>query len=252
VQYKFDGVPFKPYVSQLRSPAGVNVLLDSPEDHKHHHGLMFGVGANGVDFWAETPECGKQIPQMMKFQADLLEFGTPLLWKDAKDQAILAEDRMLRLHPTPGVTLMSWTSTLSPKPGGQAVKLTGSHYFGLGMRFIRSMDKSGKWITPGGKLGAVVRGDERLTPGKWCAYAAQADGKEVTVAMFDSPKNIRPALWFTMADPFAYVSATINLWKEPLELKEPTTLRYGIAVWDGEIDAEQIEAMWAQWSKMQE
>ena len=51
---------FKPYVKHLFTPGGVNVLLDSPPDHIHHHGLMFAVGIDGVDFWAETGEVGRQ------------------------------------------------------------------------------------------------------------------------------------------------------------------------------------------------
>ena len=61
--------------------------------------------------------------------------------------------------------------------------------------------------------------------------------------MFDGPKNPRPALWFTMKDPFAYMSATVNLWKEPMELKESMTLTYGVAVWDGVIKAEDGRGM---------
>jgi len=245
--YRYAGAPFKPYISQLCTPSGVNVLLDSPPDHKHHHGLMFAIGAGGVDFWAETPECGKQVPQAMRIQNSLLSFGSPLIWTDTKNQPVLIEDRDIRLHPMEGVTLATWTSKISPPRSDQPVRLTGSHYFGLGLRFIRSMDKDGKWIAPDGKLGDVVRGDERLTPAKWCAYTAKADGKEVTVAMFDAPTNPRPALWFTMKDSFAYMSATINLWKEPMELKSPITFKYGVAVWDGTTAAEQIQKIYEQW-----
>ncbi|MHC4656117.1 MAG: DUF6807 family protein, partial [Planctomycetota bacterium] len=54
-------VPFKPYVQQLFSPAGVNILRDAPADHLHHHALMFAVKVNGVNFWEETPTAGKQL-----------------------------------------------------------------------------------------------------------------------------------------------------------------------------------------------
>ena len=52
LQYQCTPNPRKSYVKQLCSPAGVNVLRDSPHDHKHHHALMFAVGVDGVDFWA--------------------------------------------------------------------------------------------------------------------------------------------------------------------------------------------------------
>ena len=65
------------------------------------------------------------------------------------------------------------------------------------------------------------------------------DGKPVTVAIFDHPKNLRhPAKMFTMSTPFAYLSATCNVWKEPITIKagKPLDLRYGVAVWDGEVE----------------
>jgi hypothetical protein len=119
------------------------------------------------------------------------------------------------------------------------------------MRFVESMDKGGKWIYPEKKSEAVVvRGDERLIGAEWCAYTAKADGKDVTVAMFDYPKNGRhPATWFTMMQPFSYVSATLNLWKEPMILKagQKLTLRYGVAIWDGQVDAQTIDSMRVRW-----
>ena len=51
--YNRKKTPFKPYVKELCTPGGLNVLLDSPDDHKHHHGLMFALGAAGIDFWGE-------------------------------------------------------------------------------------------------------------------------------------------------------------------------------------------------------
>jgi hypothetical protein len=98
----------------------------------------------------------------------------------------------------------------------------------------------------------VVRGTERLTPDRWCAYTAKADGKEVTVAIFDSPDNPRhPNRVFTMTRPFAYLSATLNLWKEPMKLdvSKPLALCYGVAVWDGTVKRADIESLYKQWVK---
>jgi hypothetical protein len=114
------------------------------------------------------------------------------------------------------------------------------------------MDQGGRFFNAAGQPGEVVRGSERLVPAKWAAYTAKADGKSVTVAIFDHPKNPRhPNKMFTMSPPFAYLSATLNLWKEPMDLKagQDLDLRYGVAVWDGETPAEVVEALYAQWAK---
>jgi hypothetical protein len=72
----------------------------------------------------------------------------------------------------------------------------------------------------------------------------------VTIAMFDDPKNPRhPAKMFTMSKPFAYLSATLNLWKEPMELKcgAEMDLCYGVAVCDGKLAAADIEKLYQRW-----
>jgi hypothetical protein len=118
------------------------------------------------------------------------------------------------------------------------------------MRFLESMDAAGEFRNRGTDSVEVVRGDERNFRSPWCAYTASADGKPVTAAMFDHPDNPRhPATWFTMAKPFAYLSATLNLHKEPLKVAadKPLHLRYGVAFWDGRVEPEQIEKVYRSW-----
>ena len=72
----------------------------------------------------------------------------------------------------------------------------------------------------------------------------------ITCALFDHPANPRhPNKMFTMNQPFAYLSATLNLWKEPYPLKpgEPLKLCYGIALFDGAPTAADIEKIYQQW-----
>jgi len=260
--YRFGGVPRKPYVKEFSTPAGVQVLRDSPADHKHHHALMYAVGIDGVDFWSENESCGRQVHRGIegtKWEArgDTARAGftEKVDWVGPKAEKPLAtERRTIRVVRLPGepVSLVTWETRLEPAAGRESIKLGGSHYFGLGMRFVESMDREGKFFTSEGKEGTVVRGQERLTPARWCAYTAPAGGKTVTAAMFDDPKNARhPALFFTMPAHFAYISATLNLWKEPLEVKagQPLVLRYGVALWDGEVKPEEVEKVYRSWSQ---
>jgi len=147
-------------------------------------------------------------------------------------------------------TLLNWKSTLAVPSGKESVTLTGSHYFGLGMRFLESMDVGGQFHNAEGKTGDIVRGDERLVRARWCSYTAGANGKPVTIAMFGHPDNLRhPTQWFTMTKPFAYLSATLNLHREPLKLTsdKPLVLRYAVAVWDNQVENEQIENLYNWW-----
>jgi hypothetical protein len=261
VQYRYGGTPFKPYVRQIVTPKGVGVLRDAPHDHLHHHALMFAVAVDGVDFWSENKTNGRQVHRSFVKAPDnrggdkkktTAGFTELLDWVAPKDkEALLTERRTIQVHDDAEATIVTWRSRLALRSGKKTAKLTGAHYFGLGMRFVTSMDKGGRFDNASGKEGQVVRGTEKLTPAAWCAYFAKADGKPVTVAMFDHPANPRhPAAWFTMTKPFAYLAATLNLSKEPLTLTagKPLTLQYGIAVWDGHVKRGRIEKTWKEWS----
>mgnify|MGYP000369888321 CR=1 FL=1 len=266
--YRATGAPKKPYVLELRTPAGLNVLRDAPADHKHHHGLMLALGVDGVDFWSEEANCGRQVQndlqthctsesttdpagrQTTRFQFSLQQ---QLAWLAPQGTRLLLEQRKLSLTRSEDgkATLLCWQSLLEPAPDKHKAVLDGRHYFGLGMRFVASMDKDGVFFNADGKDGEVVRGTEKLTPVRWMAYTASVDGKPVTVAIFDHPKNPRhPAPVFTMTGGFAYMSATLNLWKEKLEIPagKPLLLRYGVALWDAKAEPHQVEALYRQWA----
>ena len=246
LEYHHDATAFKPYVAQLYTPAGVALLRDNVVDHKHHHGLMFAVAADGVDFWSETEKCGRQVER--QFSTNATGIVQQLDWVSSDGKVILREDRTITIHPGK-VELLTWHSQLS---SANDVTLTGQHYFGLGARFVSSMDKVGTFNSSGATTGSVVRGSEKMIPANWCAYTAPVNGKPVTLAMFDSPSNPRsPAQMFTMLQPFSYLSATLNLWKQPLLLKagEPLVLRYGVAAWDGQPSRDEIEKLYQSWLK---
>jgi LacI family transcriptional regulator len=259
LRYRCTNVPNKPYVDQLFSPAGVQVLRDSPHDHKHHHGLMYAMEVDGVNFWEEVPNSGRQrqksIAGDVTHDQGVSRFGfvQELDWMGpASDKPMLVERRaigVLRANDL-RATLLQWHCRLATPPGKDAVVLGGHHYFGLGMRFLTSMDADGHFIYADDKPGEVVMDDQRLTPTKWCVYAAKADGKPVTMAIFDHPANLcHPAKMFTMSKPFAYLSATLNAWKEPVTIQvgKPLDLRYGVAVWDGWVDGDEIGRLYRRW-----
>ncbi len=254
------GTEYKPYMEKLYSPAGVQVLRDSPSDHKHHHALMFALSVDGVNFWEESkPENGRErfrsgyVKNAPRDNVERAGFVETVDWvAPAPDRTVLVERREITAFQAPdlGATLIEWRCRLEAPPGKDSAVLTGAHYNGLGLRFLKSMDSGGRFFNSDHRQGEVVRGDERLTPAKWCAYTAKADGHQVTVALFDHPNNLRyPAKMFTMTKPFAYLSATLNEWKEPVEVKagKPLNLCYGVALWDGEKDKATVEKLYKRW-----
>jgi hypothetical protein len=249
--YRHGGADlFKPYVKELRTPAGLNVLVDSPPDHIHHHGLMLAFGLEDTDFWGEEPpnEVGRQRPGRLTVDEHALAHDTD--WVVPGGAVVVRESRSIRIHESAGQTcnLLTWRSTMQPA-GEAEVRLWGRHYFGLGMRFIHAMD-GGAFIVPPESDGKPYRGDERLTRSRWCAYHADIEGRPVTVAMFDHPLNPRyPATWFSMSQPFAYLAATPNLEAQPRTLRpgESFAQTVGIALWDVHTEPDDIERAYEGW-----
>jgi hypothetical protein len=259
LRYCYRDVPYKPYVQRLFSPQGVNILRDAPADHQHHHALMFAVAVDGVNFWEEAPTAGRQEHGGFTDVVIAEHGGGPsagfterLGWIDSTGRGVLTEHRTIEVCQVDklGPTMLAWRSDLAVPKGKESLTLTGSHYFGLGMRFLRSMDGAGEFSNADGKEGTVFRGEEKLVRSNWCAYTATANGKPVTVAMLGHPSNPRDSTtWFTMTKPFAYLSATLALHEEPLKIASsaPLVLRYAVVLWDGDIQAAQIEHLYREW-----
>jgi hypothetical protein len=173
-------------------------------------------------------------------------------WVGAAGKPSAREVRKITVWPTAGLdaTLLSWATRLEPAAGKQQITLGGSDYFGLGMRFLVSMDKVGEmlWADSAQRLPTPAP-HYQLTRSAWVAYHAPANGKPVTVAIFDHPKNPRPAVMFSMTNPFAYLSATLHLSKEPMTITKdrPLAVRYGVAAWDGTKTAAEIQHVYDRW-----
>jgi hypothetical protein len=167
----------------------------------------------------------------------------------------LQEERRIEVSPASDstVNIITWECRFVLPSDKPAAKITGSRYQGLGMRFVKAMDTGGQFLNATGKPG-VPRNpqwkDWNVDGAAWCAYTAAVEGKLVTVAMFSDPQNARPASWFTMNDPFAYISGTLSVDREPLMLEpgKPLRLRYGIALWDGKAGEAAIAKAWKAWA----
>jgi hypothetical protein len=260
MRYNYENVPFKPCVKELFSPGGVNILRDAPADHLHHHALMYAIAVDGVNFWEERQAPGRQshrsfadIRISKRGDAHSAGFVERLDWVNPRNKELmLKETRIINVSQPEDfkATVLSWQSRFAVPSGKELVTLSGSHYFGLGMRFLKSMDTGGQFRNAEDKAGEVVRGDERIVRANWCSYTARANGKIVTVAMFGHPDNVlHPTHWFTMTKPFAYLSATLNLYKEPIKVLsgKPLVLQYAVVVWDNQVEKKRVQKVYGWW-----
>jgi hypothetical protein len=230
----FDQQKFKPYVQALNTLNGYGVLKDSPEDHLHHHALMYGIKINGINFWEETAGCGVQkvveapppdisrnatgLPQARLVQVLYWLAPEDAFLPNTNAPALLSERRTLTLTLDPGnrETALHWKSEFVVGSKTNTVTLTGANYHGLGMRFQRELDSLAVHFTPEGQpdLGGSR---QDVSTHSWEAVTFNNPGKPATIALFSGPGNARgDSRYFAMKTPFAYVSATQGLDQEPM------------------------------------
>jgi Family of unknown function (DUF6807) len=264
-EYRSAENAYKPYVSKLNSPDGIQVLRDSPPDHQHHHALMFALGVNDVNFWQESPSVegppiiGRQRGGELEFHIgpkdqdpQTLVVTQAVEWLAGDDRPVLHEHRELATYydDRANALVLTWTSRLSSADVQKSLRLNGERYFGLGMRFVEAMDKGGVFSFASDRSADPVNENENLIHASWCSYRAKVSGNEVTIAVFSNPTNVRqPTLWFTMMEPFAYLAATLGLHDHPLELPAGKTLEllYGVAVCDGALGHEETQRLYQAW-----
>lgn len=249
--------PNKPYIAQIFASGGkpVPLLDDSPPDHFHHHGLMFALTVDDTDFWAEKKIKNPGREEVVETTAAPAgdAFTQSLRWLATDGVPLVDESRRVQVRATgkgaDAVHWLDWESTITPAAGRDKVRLSGSHYFGLGMRFLPAWSNTGEFIWQDAAVQTQVRGDEKITLGDWCAARCDIDGHPVTVWMIAHPSNPRPVRWFTMSKPFCYLSAALNLDKEPAMLAkgEAWTLRYSLAVLSTPADRARLENLATEW-----
>jgi hypothetical protein len=233
--YAFATNQFKPYVRELYTLRGDNVLRDAPPDHLHHHGLMYAVWINGINFWEERGAAGierhhRLPPQLFWFtwaetnSIPLASFTDIIHWLaptnrtavDSSAAALLVERRTLTVtvdEPNKEVALR-WESQFQVGPKAGKVTLHGPNYVGLGLRLPESFNHVARFQNSEG-LPYSGKNTQNVIASRWTSVSGVMDGRDVMLALFHNADS--PRFFFTMLDPFAYLAVTQGLDKTPLE-----------------------------------
>jgi hypothetical protein len=251
--YSFAPQKFKPYVKELATLDGFNLLRDAPFDHLHHHALMYGIRVNGLNFWEETPGCGVQKPvQTLKPQFGVGPGGRPqavlrqtLHWVAAPDAflpdsakvALLVEERTLTLtvDEAQKEVALAWKAEFTVGGKTNEVTLSGANYHGLGLRFLQELDPLARHVNAGAT--PDLSGNKQdVSAHPWGSVLFDQPGRPATLALYGHPGNARgQANFFTMRTPFVYLSATQGLDREPLVYRrgDKFTLNYLLTLYPG-------------------
>jgi len=266
--YAFAANQFKPYVRELYTLNGEDVLRDSPPDHKHHHGLMYAIRVNGVNFWEERESPGIEKPVKLlthsvgKSKAGLpqAKFTQLIHWlastnRDAADSsaaALLIEHRTLTLtvDRKNGEVALQWDAAFDVGKEGN-ITLRGTDYNGLGLRLQPSFDRVATFQNSEGTP-YDGRDTRNNIPARWTSITGKRGNDEVTVALFGSPSNPGGnTVFFTLLEPFAYLSATQGLNKKPLEYAagDQFRLSYLLTVYNKPRSVDALDQRFKNWVK---
>lgn len=267
--YAFAASQFKPYVRELYTLRGENVLRDAPADHLHHHGLMYAIRLNGVNFWEERESPGIEksvslvpgktgkgpggLPQASFTQLiHWVEFTNREV-ADSAPLAFMVEQRSLTLtvDEAKGEVALVWDASFELGKNTPKLQLHGANYNGLGLRLPLSFDKVAKFAN---SADAPYNGNntQNVIPARWTSVAGTMEGREVMLALFGRRDNAPGQGWFfTMTEPFAYLAVTQGLDKQPLDYRagDKFRLRYLLTVYSENKPREFLEQRAEAWTK---
>jgi hypothetical protein len=267
--YAFATNQFKPYVRELYTLRGENVTRDAPPDHLHHHGLMYAVYVNGINFWEERDAPGfQQHVELPLHSARIDAKGVPIAslteiihWLAPTNRnsptslaaALLIEQRILTVtvDEKNQEVALRWDSEFQVGPNAGKVTIHGPNYDGLGMRLPESFNHVAKFQNAANQA-YTGNNSQNVIAARWTSVAGVMDGHDVMLAMFGRPDNARgDSSFFTMLDPFAYLAATQALDQKPLEYSagDKFSLNYLLTVYSENKPPEFIRKRYERWEK---
>jgi hypothetical protein len=175
--FRYGGTP-KPHFSSLRTPAGHELALVEPVDHLWHRGLWFTVKfVNGVNFWEERDEFGRQevagVPGVVATK-DSVTLDIHIDWVGPGGDVPIREWRLITWHPGQGHYRLNWTSIITAQTDLELDRTpftTWGGYGGLSFRGNRLWHLE-RYLLPTGP-------DSPLTPGvraPWADLSGSFDG----------------------------------------------------------------------------
>jgi len=267
--YVFATNQFKPYVREFYTLAGDDVLRDAPADHLHHHGLMYAIRINDVNFWEEVGQPGhERHVKLLAHRAghsatDLPQasFTELVHWvphgnhtlRDTTPAAFLVERRTLTLTVDEAreEVALAWHAEFEVGARTNRVKLHGSEYNGLGLRLPAAWDRMARHQNSG-SAPYPSGGKRDVLPARWSAVSHTMNGRPMQVVLCARPRgHAGTNMFFTMTEPFTYLSATQSLDKAPLEYRagDHFSLDYLVLVYPSIRTPAQIEERFQSWAR---
>jgi hypothetical protein len=244
----------RPFIHPLRTPSGLVLTRDAPDDHPWHHGLWFTIKfVNGDNFWEEYDEYGvlrhTGRPDVHATDQAIVVSGL-LRWTRPDGQSVVIDEtRTMTYRPVADdAYVIDFDTTLTPRVDvvlDRTPFTTWGGYGGLTLRGADQWSDTRLLLADGGSHQKVHGARAR-----WCDLSSERGG----IALLDHPGNPRhPVPWYASTQAETYGDGWANfvnaafLWDASMTVAahERLRLRYRTVVHDGEWDADTVDALHA-------
>lgn len=212
-EYHTKDVP-RPFFYPVIGAAGENIVRNfpmksdvagEPQDHPHHRGLWFAHGSiNGMDFWSEVKDFGKQEHigfGEVKADGAKGSFTADTKWVTQDGKAVLTDSRKISVTALPnGEKLLDFDITLKASEGD--VVFGDTKEGTMAIRVCPQLSYKDEAAT--GRAYNAENIKNKQIWGKrsnWVAYyGPDPKGNTVGIVMFEHPKNFRAPTWWHARD----------------------------------------------------
>lgn len=212
-EYHVKDVP-RPFFYPVVGAAGENIVrhfpmktdvAGEPKDHKHHRGLWFAHGSvNGLDFWSEEKDFGKQVHVKfgeLKAEGNKGSFEAETKWVSPDGKTQMTDSRKFTITALPnGEKSLDFDITL--KAGDTEVVLGDTKEGTMAIRLSPSLCLKGEGAKGQAFNSSDVQGKDvwGKKAGWICYYGPDPKGNPVGVTIFEHPKNFRAPTWWHARD----------------------------------------------------
>lgn len=244
--YVYDPVFAKPYLGPVMGTYDQPFTrLDfSVKEHPHQRSVWMGIGdVNGIDFWNETKEYGKQKQTHIHLVSGPVSgaIHSEKTWTDFNGNPLLDESAKLIFYhmPTSGryVDVKSTFKASYGKTIFGPTKEAGP----LGIRVSESMSvsKGGTMMNSYGAVGEEECWGKRAN---WCDYYGLSNQHLCGIAVYDHPENVGyPTHWHIRNYGLFAPNNFFFTGSLTLEEGESVTYRYRIYFHDGDTKTAQVK-----------
>jgi hypothetical protein len=220
-------------------------------DHTWHRALWWSwKSIDGVNYWEQNQTGTEPVKAEVKLNDDgSTRIELAIAYHLPDDAPVVTEKRIITVGApdAAGSYLINWQATFVSARDKKEVVFNKNSYGGFALRMAAECCGNAEADRPPWTfLDSEGRANCNGQTARWVVYqGTAANGRPAAVAMFDHPNNPRhPSLWQSRAH-YPYLNPSFTCKEDyTLPAGETLTLRYGVLVHDGSIDAEGVEQRW--------